>query len=122
MIHEEIKNCQEVKEKIWGKEFWISNTPEYCGKVLVLNRQYRCSRHYHKLKKETFFVISGEVLMEYDSGDLKVLRPGMSMTILPYQRHRFTGLAPVSEIIEFSSQHFEGAPGEDQFHQKLQPE
>jgi len=107
MLHEKIHTCQETKDKVWGKEFWIVNNQDYCGKVLVLNRQYRCSRHYHVLKKETFFVISGKVLLEI-AGDQKVtLNPGESITIVPYMSHRFTGLADVSEIIEFSSQHFE---------------
>ena len=106
MLHENIENCQDTKDKMWGKEFWIVNNQDYCGKVLVLNQQHRCSIHYHKIKKETFFIISGRVLLE--AGDNKiVLTQGMSLTIVPYMRHRFTGLDEVSEIIEFSSQHFE---------------
>lgn len=107
MLHKNIETCQETKDKVWGKEFWIVNNQDYCGKVLVLNQQYRCSMHYHKIKKETFFVASGYVLLEYDPAQRIILTPGMSITIKPFQRHRFTGLAPVSEIIEFSSQHFE---------------
>lgn len=110
MLYQYLNDCQETKDKVWGKEFWIANNPDYCGKVLVLNRQHRCSIHYHKIKKETFLVISGMVLLEYEGvePDQKViLKQGMSVTIEPYQKHRFTGLASVSEIIEFSSQHFE---------------
>ena len=107
MLYENIKDCQEIKEKVWGKEFWISNAPEYCGKVLVLHQQYRCSIHYHKIKKETFLIVSGKVLLEYAPDKKVVLTQGMFITIEPYQGHRFTGLAPISEIIEFSSQHFE---------------
>ncbi len=106
MLHEEIKVCQETKEKVWGKEFWIVNNQDYCGKVLVLKERHRCSIHYHKIKKETFLVISGKVLLETGTKKM-ILDQGMSVTIVPYLKHRFTGLVPVSEIIEFSSQHFE---------------
>jgi mannose-6-phosphate isomerase-like protein (cupin superfamily) len=107
VLHDSIKDCQETKEKVWGKEFWIVNNENYCGKVLVLNQQHRCSIHYHKLKKETFFVVSGKILLECALEKKLVLTPGMSVTIEQYQGHRFTGLAPISEIVEFSSQHFE---------------
>ena len=106
MLYNNIINCQETKEKIWGKEFWIVNNQDYCGKVLVLNRQHRCSMHYHKIKKETFLVVSGKVLLEIEEQKI-TLFPGGSVTIVPYTKHRFTGIGSVSEIIEFSSQHFE---------------
>jgi len=49
---------QKVKhvEKVWGSEDWIVNR-EYCGKVLNLNKGFRCSMHYHKNKDETFYVV-----------------------------------------------------------------
>ena len=107
MLHESIKVCQAIKEKLWGKEYWIANFPTHCGKLLVLKQKYRCSVHYHKIKEETFFIVSGVVLLEYDDNQRTVMTPGHAITIKPFQRHRFTGLAPISEIIEFSSQHFE---------------
>jgi len=114
MFYENIEICQETKEKVWGKEFWIVNNQDYCGKILVINKQHRCSIHYHKIKKETFLVVSGEILLEVldpammDSDEQKfIFVPGMSITINPYVKHRFTGMAEVSEIIEFSTRHYE---------------
>ena len=101
-----INSCQHIEKKIWGEEYWIVNNQDYCGKLLVLNQQYRCSIHHHNIKKETFLVISGKVLLEVGNESF-IMEPGMSMTITPYTKHRFTGLDKVSEIIEFSSQHFE---------------
>ena len=110
MLYESIKICQQVVEKIWGWEYWIVNNQDYCGKVLVLKKQHRCSIHEHHIKKETFFAISGRILLEISSQDgfeKIILTPGMSVTLVPYTKHRFTGLDEISEIIEFSSQHFD---------------
>ena len=113
MLYELIKTCQQVVDKVWGKELWIVNNQDYCGKVMVLNQKFRCSIHHHQVKKETFLLISGKILLEIQTSDSLemdskiILTPGMSITIMPYTRHRFTGLNPVSEIIEFSSRHFE---------------
>jgi mannose-6-phosphate isomerase-like protein (cupin superfamily) len=94
----------EVHPKVWGEEHWIVNA-SYCGKKLVLRQGYRCSVHYHRLKDEVFYVLSGRVLMEVD-GALRALRPGMTQRIRPGEKHRFTGLED-SEIIEFSTHHVE---------------
>lgn len=51
--------------KGWGYERWIANSPLYCGKELFIAKDRRLSLHYHKLKDETFFVISGSVLLTY---------------------------------------------------------
>ena len=53
----------EIYPKVWGEEHWIVNK-EYCGKKLVLKKGFRCSMHFHKIKDETFYVISGKVLIE----------------------------------------------------------
>ena len=51
--------------KGWGYEKWIANGPEYCGKLLHFNLGKRCSWHYHKIKDETFYIQSGELLLIY---------------------------------------------------------
>jgi len=55
----------EIKKikKEWGEERWIINE-SYCGKILLLKRNFRCSLHFHKKKDEVFYVIRGKVLME----------------------------------------------------------
>ena len=94
----------EIHPKAWGEEHWIVNK-EYCGKKLVLRRGHRCSIHWHKIKDEVFYVISGLVLMEVN-GHVRVLHPGMKQYIRPGDKHRFTGLVD-SEIMEFSTTHME---------------
>jgi mannose-6-phosphate isomerase-like protein (cupin superfamily) len=49
--------------KRWGYELWIENNRDYCGKHLRVVPDHWCSFHYHKNKKETFYVIGGELLL-----------------------------------------------------------
>lgn len=92
-----------VVDKDWGKEIWVVNK-EYCGKILEVDKGGYCSIHYHKNKDETFLVIKGKVLM-WVEGQSWVMEPGHSQYIPPNTKHRFTGLAKKSRIIEFSTHH-----------------
>lgn len=49
----------------WGYQIRMVNEPEYCGKFLVLENKKSGSFHYHKLKKETFIVLTGKVMIGY---------------------------------------------------------
>lgn len=89
-------------DKVWGSEEWIVNR-DYCGKLLRLNKGYRCSMHHHQQKDETFYVLDGRVLMEYN-GAQRIMQPGDTQLVEPGKKHRFTGLAN-SVIIEFSTHH-----------------
>jgi len=88
--------------KVWGKEIWLANY-DYCGKLLILKKGFRCSMHYHKNKDETFYINKGKVLMETD-GKKSIMLQGDSIRLTPGMKHRFTGLED-SEIIEFSTHH-----------------
>ena len=88
--------------KEWGEERWIVNR-DYCGKLLILRKGFRCSLHHHKIKDETFFVNKGKVLMEC-AGSRLIMMPGDTILIEPGMKHRFTGLED-SEIFEFSTHH-----------------
>ena len=92
-------------DKIWGSEEWIVNNSKYCGKILNLNKGFRCSIHYHKDKHETFYLLEGKVLLEIGD-ELKkiILEKGDVQTLEPGMKHRFTPLED-SKIIEFSTHH-----------------
>jgi len=94
----------EIHEKAWGSEEWIVNR-EYCGKIMNLKKGFRCSIHYHKIKDETFFFLSGRVLLELGD-ERRIMRSGEVVVIEPGVKHRFTGLED-SQIIEFSKHHEE---------------
>lgn len=98
--------------KGWGYEKWIVNTNEYCGKLLFLVKDKRCSWHYHILKDETFYLQSGKILLKYsDSDDINsckeiVLQKGDNFHIYRGLRHQMIALED-TELFEFSTQHFD---------------
>jgi len=93
---------EKTVKKEWGSEEWIVNR-EYCGKILNLKKGFGCSYHFHKNKNETFFVLSGKMLLELE-GKKKIMQTGDSQLVLPMQKHRFIGLTD-TKIIEFSTHH-----------------
>jgi mannose-6-phosphate isomerase-like protein (cupin superfamily) len=106
-----------IVNKKWGYEIWIENNDLYCGKHLHALPNKYCSVHYHKNKKETFYVISGELALQYstnlnkevwDTGivDNIILRKGDSFTLEPYTAHRFTSNTNFPcDFIEISTHH-----------------
>ncbi len=99
------------EEKGWGYEIWIHNSEDYCGKILVLFKDKRCSLHHHLEKKETFYIQSGKLVMKTveQSGNesLFEMSEGDVLEIVPGLKHQFIGVAEKTEIMEFSTQHFE---------------
>ena len=75
------------------------NTLEYCSKWLTLRPGQHCPRHYHQLKKETFFVLRGVVQLEAD-GEVVCLTPGQQFTLAPGVWHAFSseGGAVIEEV------------------------
>ncbi|MBI2139400.1 cupin domain-containing protein [Candidatus Woesearchaeota archaeon] len=98
----EVRQHHKEVPKVWGKETWLVNR-DYCGKILMLNKGFQCSMHYHRKKDETFYILRGKVLMEIGNAKF-IMAPGQSILIPPNAKHRFTGLED-SEIIEFSTHH-----------------
>ncbi|MBK25069.1 MAG: hypothetical protein CME70_19380 [Halobacteriovorax sp.] len=98
--------------KGWGHEKWIVNKPEYCGKLLFLEKGKRCSWHYHKIKDEVFYLQSGSVIVYYSEGDdiskadQVILKPGDSFHVYTGLRHQIIAFED-SEVFEFSTQHFD---------------
>ena len=46
-------------EKGWGSEEIWASTPFYCGKMLQFNTGAKFSMHFHRIKRETWYVLSG---------------------------------------------------------------
>ena len=108
-----------IVEKAWGEERWIENSPKYCLKELIINKGYQCSIHYHRLKTETFYVISGRIKLfvpefeesreskiRLDTTKAVILLPNDFITLQPNTWHKFVGLEN-SVFMETSTQHFE---------------
>ena len=99
--------------KGWGEELWIVNNEKYCGKILGFHKDKKCSWHYHKLKEETFYIATGKFCIIYSmEDDIKkakqvVLSFGQKFHVPIGMRHQMIALEPDSQIIEFSTQHFD---------------
>lgn len=104
--------------KAWGHEIWIENNDLYCGKHLHVKPNKWCSAHFHKNKKETFYVIDGELILKYSNNmnediwnldlvDTIILKKGESFTIEPYTVHRFSSnnTDTPCDFIEISTHH-----------------
>ena len=102
----------EVHEKGWGRELWIVNSELYCSKIMELTKDKKCSIHYHKIKDETFYILSGKVQMNlYPTGypgeaKIEMMKPGDTLHIPRELIHQFIGIED-SQILEVSTQHFE---------------
>ena len=92
-------------KKLWGREEIITNGPLYCAKILHLDRGFRCSLHHHRVKDETFYILSGSVIME-SGPETTYMKPGESVHIPPGTKHRFSGNLD-SQILEVSTEHFD---------------
>jgi len=74
-------------------EFWIANETEagYCGKYLFVFDGQTCPNHHHKGKIETFFIVNGQVNMNYD-GSVSIMSPGDVLYVERGKYHSFTGV------------------------------
>lgn len=65
------------------------NEAEYASKWLTVAPGQVCPNHYHKIIKETFLIIKGEVKMVLN-GDEQMMKPGDKCTFGPGTWHWFT--------------------------------
>lgn len=101
----------EIHAKLWGRELWVANSPEHCGKILEFNKGCSCSSHFHRLKAESFIIegkfsftyIDTETAQEYR----KELNTGDVVHIPRGVPHQMLALEDNCRIIEFSTEHFE---------------
>ncbi len=107
-----VRSPVHVEPKGWGREVWIANNSQYCGKILEIKKGKRCSLHFHKLKTESFYLRSGHLRLRVkESESAAVVREfdlyeGECMDVSPGLVHQMEALED-SELFEFSTQHFE---------------
>jgi mannose-6-phosphate isomerase-like protein (cupin superfamily) len=107
-------NFSQIKivNKGWGYEKWIENNEEYCGKLLYFYEGKRCSWHYHKLKRETFYIQSGMIELlfsekdDIDNAISIILSKGDKFDVPRGLRHQMIAIED-TELFEFSTQHFD---------------
>lgn len=62
--------------KNWGYEKWVENNSGYCCKLLHVLPGKFCSVHFHKNKKESFYVTKGKMFLKLfkpDNNEIKIL-------------------------------------------------
>jgi len=105
-----VRNMEQHKvEKKWGHEIWFANNELYCGKELYCAKNVWSSGglyHYHPIKDETFYVISGALELDIE-GTLHLLNEGDSIRIKPGVKHRFRSYTDECFFIEASTNHSE---------------
>jgi len=76
-------------------EYWLANEGDagYCGKYLFVFDRQTCPLHRHQTKHETFFLLEGNLLVNYGKKQRR-LRPGDVLPIRPGIYHSFTGKGP----------------------------
>jgi len=86
----------QIIEKPWGKEEVIEINDKFMVKRLTMWKNHRCSLQYHNQKKETIYVLEGElkIISGTDQKNLieKIYTNGQSITIPPGVVHRMEGV------------------------------
>lgn len=90
--------------KVWGTELWIANLPEFCGKILQVNKGACSSYHYHRFKREVFYCFEGQILLNLEGIEIKMTPDSEPVLIEPGAKHSFLGIQK-SRIFEVSSHH-----------------
>ena len=81
-------------DKPWGFEEIIEHNEYYVLKKLCMNKGHKCSVQFHRMKKETVYLLSGSLNIYIGDArnDLAVkptlLKPNDSLTIEPGVVHR----------------------------------
>ncbi len=93
-----------VVDKVWGQEVWLVNETEYCLKILEIKAGAAGSLHYHRIKKETFILQKGKILLQIGNEGYLLGKDIKPMTINPKTPHRIIGIED-SLILEVSTHH-----------------
>ena len=82
----------QVIEKPWGKEEVIEINYRYMMKKLTMWKGHRCSLQYHNMKRETIYVLSGQLRIYFGASqenlDSKIFTAGETITLVPHVIHR----------------------------------
>ena len=86
----------QIIEKPWGKEEVIEINDKYMMKKLTMLKGHRCSLQLHNHKKETIYVLSGQLRIisgpDQDNLTGKIYTEGESISISPGVVHRMEGV------------------------------
>ena len=82
----------QVIEKPWGKEEVVEINDRYMVKKLTMWKGHRCSLQYHNIKRETIYVLSGQLRIYVGPSqaqlESRVFGPTETITLAPGVVHR----------------------------------
>lgn len=85
-----------IIDKPWGKEELLEINDHYMVKKLTMWKGHRCSLQYHKQKKETIYVLSGQLKIYSGPAEneliVKIYGPNEIITLPPGTVHRMEGV------------------------------
>lgn len=99
----------ETHDKVWGREVWLCNNDEFCGKLLEIDAGNNLSMHFHVNKREVFYVLEGTgTLLWITPADGKLqtlpLTTGSVVEICRTLMHQIEATTDM-KIMEFSTHH-----------------
>ncbi len=69
----EIFTPQDIGPRAWGREILVAHSKgKYTGKILMYNAGAKGGLQRHRVKDETSYLFSGEMMLRYDKGDGKI--------------------------------------------------
>jgi quercetin dioxygenase-like cupin family protein len=103
----EVRRVDEGRvRKPWGYEDRWAITDRYLGKILHIDAGQALSLQYHNAKDETILIVRGEMDLELDDDDGRLvthrLREGDSVHITPGRKHRMTAVTD-TDVFEVST-------------------
>ena len=96
-----------IVPKGWGSEEIWATTDNYCGKLMHFNTGAQFSMHFHAVKDESWYVLSGRFIVRWiNTDDASVsereLDPGNTWRNMPLVPHQLVCLE-AGTIIEVST-------------------
>ena len=86
----------QIIEKPWGREEVIEINSNYMVKKLTMWKNHRCSLQLHNHKKETIYVLQGQLKIisgpNQNNLSSKIYTAGETLTISPGVVHRMEGV------------------------------
>lgn len=91
-----------VVRKPWGREIVFARNRRYAGKLLVIEKGHRLSLQYHKVKRETLYLLEGRMTLTL-GGRRRIVSAGAVIDVPPGTVHRFEARHGRVRLVEVST-------------------
>lgn len=97
-----MSSAPRVVRKPWGREIVFARNSRYAGKILVIEKGHRLSLQYHKVKRETLYLLEGRLHVELGRRS-RVVKAGAVIDVPPRTVHRFEARYGRVKLVEVST-------------------